>query len=258
MSSKKRTIIDQLIARSVRHNELLIPRSSVEGLFSKHCVLLGILNDNDEHPISIPGSATLLKYKNRFFLVCTRHQLSGFEIKNVCLMLPAGGQLNCITSAGAIWSPNEFNDSDISDIAVFDFTESCAALPELRSQFLDFREQHPTVLADMVVVFIAYGYPIDGREYAPTHIDSKKYHILCRYEGGSSDDAHHSITPIKPLEFEADGLSGGPAFCVLYDDAGFSIHLSGIIARGSKTRLMLIKSGAIQMMLEEFIRRRPA
>ncbi|MBS7546278.1 hypothetical protein [Ancylobacter oerskovii] len=174
-------------------------------------------------------------------------------------MLPNGKQSRCITSGGAIWWSAEINDGDHNQIVIFDFTGPCIELSDLRALFLDFRHQHPDVPADNVVALLAYGYPTKGRNYDADarHIELGQCFVLCRFIGGGSDDAVHVIAPLKPLSFDPDGMSGGAAFCLLHDTEGFSIHLAGVIVRGGQHRLRLIKAGAVQMVLEEFIRSRP-
>ena len=223
-----KTIIDMMSKIAVEHNGLFIPGRLVEDLFSKYCTALGYWTDNDEWPVVIPGSATLIKYRGRYMMACTRHQLSLLEDpEGICIILPENGKSRCITSGGSISFINEMNDGDHNEIALFDFTEPAMAEPDLRPNFLDFRGQHPSFPADHVVGVITYGYPFEGREidYEGGKLGLVKRKVVCKYEGQGSDDAVHIIKPVVPLTFSPDGISGGPAFAIIMNESGFSIHL---------------------------------
>lgn len=249
--------MQRMFALSVRHNDLLIPARGLEVMLAQHSTCLAVLSGVEEYPVYLPGSATLLKYRERYFLVCTRHQLRQVtDFSSVCLMIPSERETRCITSAGAIWWPHDRNEGDHNDIAVFDFTEPCLEIPELRSKFFVFREQHPNRAASNVVSVITYGYPVAGRncDFASGSIALGHHAILCRYAGGGSDEAIHVVDPLQPISFDPDGMSGGPAFCVLDDESSFSLHFADVNVRASRTRIMLIKAGAVQMMLNASIR----
>lgn len=215
---------------------------------------------DEAYPIYIPGSATLLKYKGRYFMVCTRHQLKQDEnFADVCLMIPyEGGRTECITSGGARWIDG-LNDGDHEQIVIFDFTQPCTDKPELKPMFFDFRRQHPDIRADKIVAFISFGYPTDHTkvDYENGQIRQAKMRVLSSLATPGTDDALHILDTIEPLDFDPDGMSGGPTFCLVMDGPeGFSVHLAGITVRGGKNTLMVIKAGAVQAMLNIVIRDR--
>jgi hypothetical protein len=255
-----RKIEDGFHHLSINHNGLIIPGRSIESFLAGYCTGLGVWTDNDEYPIYIRGSATLLKYKGRYFLVCTRHQLDQTaKFENVCLMKAHGlGQTECITSGGARW----FNSVEVGDhqqVVIFDFTEPCLDKAELKPMFFDFQGQHPDMPADKIVTFLTYGYPTDhgNFDYENGRIEQVRMQILSRFAPAGADTALHIIDPIANLDFDPDGISGGPTFCIVLDGHdGFSVHLAGITVRGSRTRLMVIKAGAVQAMLDTVIRDR--
>lgn len=251
-------LIEDQTNLSVRHNDIFLPGRSIENAFAKYCSCLTIWSDMDAYPVYLPGSATLLRYKERCYLVCTRHQLRGSLKENVSIMLHEDGCTKCITSAGAAWWSDELNAGDHNEIAVFDFTQPCADIPALRPLFLDFRGQHSNAPVDQIVGIIVYGYPTDGKDYDPDgrSIALRKRAVLCHYRAEGADEAVHVVDPAQPLDFDPDGMSGGPGFCLMHNEHGFTIHLAGIIVRASRGRLRLIKAGAIQMMLDGMLKRR--
>lgn len=249
-----RLLKGKLYGLSVRINDIFIPGQLVEDHFAKHCASLGVWTGIEEFPIYVPGSATLLKYRGRYYMICTKHQLdqtSSWE--SVCLLMPGDpGQTKCITSGGVRWFDRS-GDGDHQQIVAFDFTEPCKDIPGLRPMFFDFREQHPGIPENRIVAFITYGYPTSQADFNfdDRTIKQVRGRVLSRFAPQGSDDALHIIEPISPLEFDPDGMSGGPTFCVTIDgQRDFSAHFSGITVRGGRDRLMLIKAGAVQAMLD--------
>lgn len=256
-----RLIDDSMRKMAVDHNGLIVPGRLVEDMFSTYCVPLGFWTGDAQWPVCIPGSATLIKYRGRYFMACTRHQLAALgSSEDICILLDAGpGQTRCITSSGTISFDDKMNDGDHNDIALFDFTEPAMAEPDLKPIFLDFRGQHHDVPSEEVIGLIAYGYPFEGRDidYEGGNLALLKQKVVCRYHGQGADDAVHIIRPRVPLTFSPDGMSGGPAFAIVVENYAFSIHLAGINVRGSKELIRVVKAGAIQMMMDRFIDLRP-
>lgn len=245
---------------SISVNELIIPGRLIEDHLTQYCTSLGVWSGNENYPIYIPGSATLIRYKGRYFMICTRHQLKGTpNFEKVCLLLPYGeGQTQCITSGGVRWF-DKINDGDDKEVVVFDFTEPCREIPELKRLFFDFRGQHQSILASKIVAFITFGYvtSLANFDYGNGKIEQVKARVLSSFAAPGFDDALHIIAPISPLEFDPDGMSGGPTFCVVQDRPGeFSAHFAGVTVRGSPTTLMLIKAGAVQAVLNTVIKDR--
>ncbi len=252
-----RNIKNSLYGLSVNLNGLIIPAKLIEDHLMQYCTSLGVLTGNEVYPIYIPGSATLIRYKGRYFMICTRHQLTDTpNFEDVCLLTPrADGQTNCTTSGGARWI-KQGNEGDHQQIVIFDFTEPCRENPELKPMFFDFRQQHPSMPADRIVAFITYGYLTTKAkfDYENGKIEQVRARVISRFVPPGADDALHIIEPISPLDFDPDGMSGGPAFCVVMENLDeFSVHLAGVTVRGSSTRLRLIKAGAVQAMLDAVI-----
>lgn len=247
----------ELYGLSVRINDVFIPGKLVEDHLAQYCTSLGIWTGIEEFPIYVPGSATLLSYRGRYYMICTKHQLAQTETWDaVCLLLSGGpGQTRCITSGGARWFDRS-GDGDHQEIVAFDYTEPCEEIPELRPMFFDFRGQHSDMPAEQIAAFITYGYPTCQADFNfdERAVKQTRGRVLSRFAAPSSDDALHVIEPITPLGFDPDGMSGGPTFCITMDSPlEFSAHFSGVTVRGGRTRLMLIKAGAVQAMLDSLL-----
>jgi hypothetical protein len=262
--------VDHLITRIAKHglysasisvNGLHVPAKLIEDHLARYCTSLGVYTDDADYPIYIPGSATLMKYKGRYFMICTRHQLKHTpNFENVCLLLPhADGRTKCITSGGARWFDG-LNEGDHHQIVVFDFTDPCRENEELKPMFFDFRHQHTDIQVDRLVAFTTYGYltSLANVDYDNGKIAQVRAQVLSRFATPGTDDALHMIEPLSPLDFDPDGMSGGPTFCVVLDPPNnFSVHLAGVTVRGGRDRLMVIKAGAVQAVLDTVVRDKP-
>jgi hypothetical protein len=258
----KRTIRDILFGNAVSINGVFIPSTQIEDHLERYCTSLGVVTGDERCPFYIPGSATLMKYKGRYFMICTRHQLDQTKsLDAVCLLLPhSDGQTKCVTSGRARWY-EALNDGDHHQIVVFDFTETCSNTPELRSMFFDFRQQHPDIPEDQMAAILTYGYLTSGAnfDYENNKIEQVRARVTSRFVSPGSDDALHIIEPVPALDFDPDGMSGGPTFCVVRESPDrFGVHLAGVTVRGSRDKLMVIKAGAIQAVLDTIFRDRPS
>ena len=70
-----RTAIERMLDHSVRLNSLLIPIGAVDSVLARYAECLFIQNDDPTYPVSLNGSGTALHYRNRYFVICSRHQL---------------------------------------------------------------------------------------------------------------------------------------------------------------------------------------
>lgn len=116
-----------MLEMSVRVGEILIPARRLESLLGAYAENLVVWNHDSEFKVSLLGSATPLKYKGRYFVLCTKHQIKGLNPQDVCLLRKDGS--TAVTSNGVrVWErPTEQSETDAYDLAIFDFGEACAA-----------------------------------------------------------------------------------------------------------------------------------
>ena len=252
-------IIANFFEDYVRHQNLLIPTRSLDGVVCESCANLAVVTGDSEYPIYTPGSATLLKFKNRYFMVCTRHQLDQSDegrFEHVALAIPrAGKETFCITSSAAKWTSRTLHETDYHEIVAFDFTEACEAYPEVKKRFFEIRTQHPDFREDWVAGITAYGYPSRYVDYNfdDRSINFGRLRVPCRFSSKPDiDPAVHALEPLEPMTGSPDGMSGGPVFFVLFLGAEASLHLVGITVTGSEKALRVVKAGAVLRVLEKF------
>jgi hypothetical protein len=127
------TVLERFAKLSVNVNGLIIPGRLV-GTLARHVVNLVVNNYDETFKVSLVGSATAVRCRDREIMLVTQHQLQGIDESQVAMLTDSGSHI--ITSGGRRgYHPHP--ESDIHDIVAFDFTEPCKEWPELKSRFFN-------------------------------------------------------------------------------------------------------------------------
>jgi hypothetical protein len=252
-----RGVLDRLVNTSVRFNGLMIPASTLTAALSRYVDNLFVYNDHDTYKVSLVGSAVPIKYSERYFLLCTNHQLQGRQLENVSL-LSRDGQ-NIITSSGVRQFSDE-NNPYYLDLAAFEFTEPCEAHPDLKERFFDLREVPPDAPNTDIVFAVVAGFPSRDQNYEleeKNHIGKFKRIVVCQFDPSSYDPALLCLRTNEPLGFDPDGMSGGSAFVVQVVDGEFRAYFAGVVVTGGQDRFHIIKVGLIERFLRALLQHYP-
>lgn len=256
-------MLEGMLKLSVWLNGLLIPIRAVESTLARYTLPLVVINDNETYPCNLMGSSIGVKYKNRYFLLCCKHQLkntlAGRPVHDVGLLDPDGHSL---CSAGGIrFFDTAINDSELHDLVVFDFTEPCKNRPTMHERFFNLQRLPPEVNSDKIVAFIASGFPFKDQKY---DIDENSRSIgfakrieLCELapeSEQSSDKTLLRVKPLKPFNFDPDGMSGGAAFAILLDGITARAYLAGMLVRAGQEDIYLLKVGNIMQVLDDCVK----
>ncbi|MBY3257042.1 hypothetical protein HFO09_23090 [Rhizobium laguerreae] len=240
-----------LLATSIDLNGLFYPARGFDSVLAKYVDILTLYNDDPIYKVSIRGSATPLRYKNRFFLACCLHQLAGRDFTDVAMLKSDGSQL--VTSAG-VRSFISRTESDYSDLVIFDFTEPCLEHVDLQSRFFHFREIPPDAANTETIFVQVNGYPSSAQDYEledKNHLGLRKRKVLCSLDGQPSDHALLRLKTYETLDFDPDGMSGGSAFTVQHIAGKPTAFFAGMIMRGGREHIHILKSGYIKAFLDE-------
>ena len=79
-------------------NGLIVPACSVERALARHAFNLVVNNDDATFKISLVGSATALRFRNRELLLTTQHQLNGIDESQVAMWVDSGSHIICSNS----------------------------------------------------------------------------------------------------------------------------------------------------------------
>jgi hypothetical protein len=88
--------------RSVRVGRVWIPGKQVEQTLARYAKLLFCLNHSDEHPYSLLGSATAIRWKGRCQLFCCHHQIQNYAPGDVVIPTDKEGKV-LISGSAVVW-----------------------------------------------------------------------------------------------------------------------------------------------------------
>jgi hypothetical protein len=195
------------------------------------------------------GSAVPVRFSDRYFLLCTNHQLRGCRLRDVSLLGRDGRQL--VTCSGVRHFADESNPYYL-DLAAFEFTEPCEAYPDLKERFFHFRDVPPAARNTDIVFAVVAGFPAKDQKYEleeKNHIGRLKRIVVCHLEQTSFNPALLCLRTNEPLDFDPDGMSGGAAFVVQVVDGEFRAYFAGVVVTGGADRFHIIKVGDIHRFL---------
>lgn len=245
-----RGVLDRLVGTSVRFNGLIVPASTLAASLGRYVDNLVVWNDDETYKVSLVGSAVPIKFKGRYFLLCTNHQLVGCQLDHVSLLGRDGR--NLITSSGVRRFEDQ-NNPHYLDLAAFEFTEPCEAYPDLKERFFDLREMPPDAPSTDIVFAVVAGFPSRDQAYEleeRNHIGKFKRIVVCQPEPLSFDPALLCLRSDEPLGFDPDGMSGGSAFVVQTVAGECRAYFAGLVVTGGLDRFHVIKVGVIHDFLD--------
>jgi hypothetical protein len=212
-------------------------------------------NECDDFPISLTASCLAVKYREKFFALCTRHQTKDWDLKNISL-ISKDGKFS-ITSGGASYFEG-LCENESHDIVALNFTDPCKAKIELQERFFNLSEFPPEVWSNKVLLFVASGYPYCDQNYDLANgrkLDSVRRTVVCDLHPAqqTSDLSLLRLKPHEPLAFDPNGMSGGPAFVVQLVNEEPRAYFAGIITRAGTNDIYIVRSGYIRTFLDHWI-----
>jgi len=245
-----------LLEHSVKVDHIFIPGNSLESYLGKFVTNLGVWYNDDVFKLGLVGSATPVLYKDRYFLLCSKHQLKGVNTEDVCLLYPDGS--NVVTSSGVrhFNTSEETMTSDAYDLAAFEFTAPVLEHPILKHLFFRFNSLPPDTMTDEIIAFVTAGFPCDDQRYEleeRNHIGLVKRILTALPDHQPHDESLLQLKYVRPLDFNPDGLSGGPAFVVQKVDNDFQAFLAGMMVRSGKSHCHILKVGFLKSFLDSFL-----
>ena len=132
------SVLQRFARLGVSLNGVIVPGRSIEGVLARHALNLVINNEGDETlKVSLPGSATAIRYRGHDLMLITQHQLKGVDESRVAMLTDDGSRI--ITSSGRR-GYHRNPQSDANDVVAFNFTESAEVFPELKPRFFNLTE----------------------------------------------------------------------------------------------------------------------
>lgn len=258
-SKVKNTIFQNSLLNVVDINGLLIPIALIESTFANYTHPLIIWNEEQEvYFWNFMGSCVGIYYRNRYLLLCTRHQLTnglqGRSAQNVGLLDRDGKMFR--SAAGLVTYEDYIKGAESYDLAVFDFTEVCIQTAYIRERFFKVDKSPPPVPFEHIIAVIVSGYPTDKQNhgYEQRKIDFSRATMLCALENRENQSSHSDdIFKLKILnkpDSKMDGISGGGAFVLQLEGVNARGYFAGIVVRGGEKNIYILKVGNILEMID--------
>lgn len=247
--ARNRSLYRHMKNAAVTFNGISIPIRAVQSTLARYVDNLVVWNDNPEYRVSLVGSAILLHYQGRYFLICCNHQLKGQCLENVSILEKDGSVL--FTSSGVRHFTDDC-DPRYLDLAVFDFTDPCIAHPQLQERFFrltDFPKDGPNTNTLFAIVA---GFPSQKQGYHldENHIEKVKWIVPCSLQPPTYDRTRLlRLQAYYPMQFSPDGMSGGSAFIVQHDGQRLNAYFAGMVVTAGNDSFHIIKVGIIRDFL---------
>lgn len=251
----QKPLLDTMLDISARVGSLIVPAASLETYLGRFASQLTVWTHDDVFKISNPGSSIGLIHAGRALLVCSRHQLNGVELRDVSILLPDGSR--AITSSGSrtFRIGEHSTDSDGYDLAAFDFTEPASEFPSLTKNFFKFDCVPPDTPNTHILAFVVAGYPSADQKYEledKNHLGMVRRVLIAKPDSQPADPALLKLKFVQKLDFNPDGLSGGPAFAMQLFDGECRAYLGGMVLRAGESHCYILKSGFLWDFLCSF------
>ncbi len=251
----KKPLLDTMLKTSARIGQLIIPAKSLESYLGRFASQLTVWTHDDVYKVSIPGSAIRLIHKGRIMLVCSMHQLKDVELRDVSILLPDGS--HAITSSGSrsFRIGEQSDSSDAYDVAGFDFTEPASEFPALTEKCFKFDCCPPDAPNSHILAFVVAGYPTADQQYElaeKNHLGMVRRVLVAEPDSQPTDRALLKLKFVQHLDFDPDGLSGGPAFVMQLVQGEVRAYLGGMVLRAGKSHCYILKSGYLWNFLSSF------
>ncbi|WP_299738506.1 hypothetical protein [uncultured Roseobacter sp.] len=236
------TIIGSRISTAVEVNKLLVPASSIVEHLRGYCEPALFHTDGfGEFHLSKSGSAFRAKYKGRYFLFCTAHQMKKQRFDHDQLCLLTGDETKIISSHRAIFSEGTADEKDDFDCNLYEFTEvvengklSKSCWYDLCGEMANRPVQKPALVC--TIGFPGYRNEID---YTNFHYGVSPNAVWGKEEEPSVK-GRLAFKPNPRIDFSPDGMSGGPVFGIELRDDKPKAFFAGLLTEATKEKFHFI------------------
>ena len=247
------SVLQRFAKLGVSLNGVIVPGRSIEGVLARHALSLVINNEGDETlKVSLPGSATAIRYRDHDLMLITQHQLKGIDERQVAMLTDD----QIVTSTGCRGYIRNLED-DVTDVVAFNFTETAKAFPELKPRFFNLTEIPANFRSDITLTMLLVGFPSAVQDYdlyENNRLGFRCLHAPCLpHAEQPSDNAILRVKPTQALIVSPDGMSGGAAFAIQYAEGGPRAYFAGIIVRGGREDFYVLKSGVVKAFLDSIL-----
>lgn len=247
------TLVGRKVSTSVKVHNIFVPANSLQSRLGKFGHNLLVFTHVDSYQVRLIGSATGLNYRGVNFLVCTNHQIGDTAEQDVGILLPR--ENSYISSSGYVrfQRAETVRESDSEDLCAFDFTSQMKTHQELNQRFFKLCADDFMNDTDEVVGYLAFGCPFVDQKYNvvdENHVGLVIRSMICEPQNQPFDSALGLCRLLSPMNFDPNGLSGGPVFATTLEGHELVLKFAGIINRSGSGLVYFIKANAVQKLLD--------
>lgn len=242
-------LVSDITAKSaVRIGSIFVPPCAVENRLQSTCKQILVHTNHPEYPYQLLGSMTCIKIYDRYFGVCTGHQISESQFENTSIFIFTK---NLTVTASRIYT-FDCDEFDLS-IRIFEFSEAVLEMKSISNQFFEVSPVSiwPNQARDHFAIF---GFPSKFQKVDSTY-ETKTVVVSAKYNRKSNSPYTHVLEIKENFELTSDGMSGGTVYYMAGYPGDYFIGWAGIVVRGGNPSkyLYFIESGFILEKITEAI-----
>jgi hypothetical protein len=234
MSAAPKTFL-KLGKSSVRVGRIWVSASALPDTLKRYSRLVFCLNGSEQHPYSLRGTATGLRWQDRCMLFWCSHQTVGYQPNDVVVPLDKDGKILISGSTFVQMVPSlPSSDEEYFDLCGMHYVPENYGDVNVERGFFDLLAADAW-RGDPDSTFMLFGYPTSLRkvDYDSPSIAVKQIVTSAKYRSASRAASVHCIEMGRTGDYSSDGLSGAPVFHLGQDAKGFYCGFTGIVLRGS-------------------------
>lgn len=249
------TVIGNKVATAISVNGLLVPANSIEKhLCSFADPALFHSEGFGKYHLSRAGSLTRLKQSSRYFALLTGHQLSSqnlnYDFKQ--LVIHNHETANLVTSEKAVFQIEDEEFEHDYDCVLFEFTDPVQKGALSKYGWYDLTQEINERILPKPSLVIALGYPgyRNTIDYE-TPLYSLAPNSVSGRESVSSLNWRLAFDPDPKINFDPEGMSGGPVFGIDIKQLDPEAFFAGIITNASMNKFHFLSRGRIASFIRK-------
>lgn len=247
------TVLGSKLATAVRINQLLVPANSITRHLLRYTdPALFHSKGFGKYNMTKAGSLTRLKQSSRYFALITHHQLStqNYEYDQLTIHNPETQRL--VNSEMAIFELESEKSEYNFDCVLFEFTKPVKAGMLSEHGWYDLTQELTEEKLSKPSGVIAIGYPSHRNEIDyETDQYSMAPNSVFGYESTSSLEYRLAFDPEPEIEFDPQGMSGGPVFGISIENLEPEVFFAGIITNASRKKFHFLSRNRISSLISE-------
>ncbi|WP_417275277.1 hypothetical protein [Celeribacter halophilus] len=249
-----RTLVGQRVLTSVKVGNLIVPSTSLTEHLRRYTspAVFNSAGIEPQYAMSLSGSATLIKYSDRYFAFTTLHQLKHpqlqYDFDQFCLI--GNRPHTLVTPQRIIYATG--NDSEDFDCVLFEFTKTVKRGDLPSFEWYEITEEQYSIKTPKPDFALSIGYPgfRNYIDYETAHFGMSPNAIAGR-EVEPSLKGRLSFAPREKLHFDPSGFSGAPVFGVKVEQANSRVFFAGIVTEAGKSQIHFISFKRLTELLKK-------